>query len=57
MDNLYSLQAEVPDNKSNVTESFRFVSEEKRDVWRDSQRELSEPSCGLSVSKISYTVR
>ncbi|XP_004077344.1 ATP-binding cassette sub-family G member 5 [Oryzias latipes] len=36
-------------------ESFKFVPEDKRDVWRES-REDTEPPSSLSVCKISYTV-
>lgn len=43
--------------ESNGTkESFKFVSEEKRDVWKDAKEERLEPTCSLSVNKISYTV-
>ncbi|KAA8583591.1 hypothetical protein FQN60_014799 [Etheostoma spectabile] len=45
-----------PENGTNVRESFKFVLEEKRDVWKDNREEQSEPSCCLSVSKITYTV-
>ncbi|XP_034464763.1 ATP-binding cassette sub-family G member 5 [Hippoglossus hippoglossus] len=51
-----SVQAEELENRSNVKESFQFVSEEKRNVWKDDREERSEPSCSLSVSNISYTV-
>uniref|UniRef100_A0A7N5ZVY4 ATP-binding cassette sub-family G member 5 n=1 Tax=Anabas testudineus TaxID=64144 RepID=A0A7N5ZVY4_ANATE len=43
-------------NRFYSIESFKFVSDGKRDVWRDSGEGRSEPSCSLSVSKISYTV-
>ncbi|KAG8000239.1 ATP-binding cassette sub-family G member 5 [Nibea albiflora] len=58
MNKFYSMQTVEPEDGSRVRESFKFVSEEKRDVWReDGGQERSEPSCCLSVSKISYTVR
>ncbi|XP_008296303.1 ATP-binding cassette sub-family G member 5 [Stegastes partitus] len=56
MDRFYSMQAVEQDNRTNVKESYKFVSDEKRDVYKDSVEERSEPSCCLSVSKISYTV-
>lgn len=59
MNKFYSMQME-PENGTKVRESFKFVLEEKRDVWKDNREDLSEqsePSCCLSVSKISYTVR
>ncbi|XP_031164792.1 ATP-binding cassette sub-family G member 5 [Sander lucioperca] len=58
MNKFYSMQME-PENGTKVRESFKFVLEEKRDVWKDNREDLSEqsePSCCLSVSKISYTV-
>uniref|UniRef100_A0A3Q0RQX4 ATP-binding cassette sub-family G member 5 n=1 Tax=Amphilophus citrinellus TaxID=61819 RepID=A0A3Q0RQX4_AMPCI len=55
MNRFYSMQVEEPQN-GKVKESFRFVSEVKKDVWRNSGEEQSEPSCCLSVKKISYTV-
>ncbi|XP_074532008.1 ATP-binding cassette sub-family G member 5 [Halichoeres trimaculatus] len=51
----YSMRTVEP-NGTKVTESFRFVSEEKRDVWRDGGEGRSEPSCSLSVNNICYTV-
>ncbi|KAM3606139.1 uncharacterized protein V6R79_011396 [Siganus canaliculatus] len=60
MSRLYSLRSEEPENGSRSAESFRLSSEMdgevKRDVWRSSGEERSEPSCCLSVSNISYTV-
>lgn len=52
MDRFYSLKAE-PEKGTSFKESFKLV---KRDVWRESGEGLSEPSCCLSVNKISYTV-
>lgn len=49
------MEAEEATNGTKVRESS-FVSEVKRDVWRNSEGERSEPSCCLSVRKISYTV-
>lgn len=58
MNRFYSMQREDPKDGGKVGESFKFVPEMKRDVWRDDGGEtLEEPSCCLSVSKISYTVR
>lgn len=62
MNKFYSMQTVEPEDGTKVRESFKFVSEVKgevkRDVWReDGGQERSEPSCCLSVSKISYTVR
>ncbi|KAM6997140.1 ATP-binding cassette sub-family G member 5 [Tautogolabrus adspersus] len=51
----YSMQRAEP-NGTKDRESFKFVPEEKRDVWKDVREERSEPSCSLSVNKISYTV-
>lgn len=56
MNRFYSMQMEESQN-GKVKESFRFVAEVKKDVWRDSREEQSEPTCSLSVRKISYTVR
>uniref|UniRef100_A0A8C6KF27 ATP-binding cassette sub-family G member 5 n=1 Tax=Nothobranchius furzeri TaxID=105023 RepID=A0A8C6KF27_NOTFU len=39
-----------------MQESFKFVSEEKRDVWKEGGKDRSESSCCLSVKNISYTV-
>ncbi|XP_020505898.2 ATP-binding cassette sub-family G member 5 [Labrus bergylta] len=52
---LYSMQTAEP-NGTKERESFKFVPEEKRDVSKDVREERSEPSCSLSVSKVSYTV-
>lgn len=52
MDRFYSLKTE-PEKGTSFKESFKLV---KRDVWRESGEGLSEPSCCLSVNKISYTV-
>lgn len=57
MNRFYSMQPEDSKNGGKVGESFKFVPEMKRDVWRDDEGQTSEPSCCLSVSKISYTVR
>lgn len=54
MDRFYSMQLEEPEDRANVRE---LVSGVKRDVWRDDRGEASEPSCCLSASKISYSVR
>ncbi|CAJ1067092.1 ATP-binding cassette sub-family G member 5 [Xyrichtys novacula] len=54
-DSSYSLQTAEP-NGAKARESFKFVSEEKRDVWRDVVEEQAEPTCSLSVSNVSYTV-
>uniref|UniRef100_A0A672JNZ5 ATP-binding cassette sub-family G member 5 n=2 Tax=Salarias fasciatus TaxID=181472 RepID=A0A672JNZ5_SALFA len=43
-------------NETKYQESFKYVSEEAKDVWRDSGEEQPEPACCLSVKKISYTV-
>uniref|UniRef100_A0A7N6C2S3 ABC transporter domain-containing protein n=1 Tax=Anabas testudineus TaxID=64144 RepID=A0A7N6C2S3_ANATE len=56
MNRFYSMQEAESENGAKVSESFKFVSDGKRDVWRDSGEGRSEPSCSLSVSKISYTV-
>ncbi|XP_073337440.1 ATP-binding cassette sub-family G member 5 [Pagrus major] len=64
MNGSYSMQPEEQENGTGtgreVRETFKFVSSEKRevkrDVWRDGGDERSEPSCCLSVSKLSYTV-
>ncbi|XP_029306159.1 ATP-binding cassette sub-family G member 5 [Cottoperca gobio] len=55
MNTFYSMQTVEPENGTKVRESFKIVSEVKRDVWRDGEEERSDPSC-LSVSNISYTV-
>lgn len=52
MDRFYSLKAE-PEQDTSFKESFKLV---KRDVWRERVEGTSEPSCCLSVNKISYTV-
>lgn len=57
MNGSYSMQAVGPENGTVFEESFEFVSEVKRDVRRDAGEERPLPSCCLSVSKISYTVR
>lgn len=61
MNGSYSMQPEERENGAKVRDTFIFVSEQKRevkmDVWRDAGEEQSEPSCCLSVSKLSYTVR
>ncbi|XP_034008039.1 ATP-binding cassette sub-family G member 5 [Trematomus bernacchii] len=54
MNTFYSMELVEPESGTKVRESFKSVSEGKRDVWRG--EESSEPSCCLSVSKISYTV-
>ncbi|KAM4729551.1 ATP-binding cassette sub-family G member 5 [Anableps anableps] len=56
MNRLYSLEAAEPQNGTKAPGSFEFVSEAKRDVWRESGEGRSEPSCCLSVRNISYTV-
>ncbi|KAM9365538.1 ATP-binding cassette sub-family G member 5 [Pholidichthys leucotaenia] len=56
MNRFYSMQEPELENMTRVQESFRFVSEVKKDVWRNVREEQSEPSCCLSVSKISYAV-
>lgn len=57
MNKFYSMQAVEPENGTNFRETFKFVSDVKRDLRKDGGEERSEPSCCLSVSKISYTVR
>lgn len=54
MNKFNSMQVVEPQNRR---ESFKFVSEAKRNVWKDGTEERAEPSCCLSVSEISYTVR
>ncbi|KAJ4948492.1 hypothetical protein JOQ06_020026 [Pogonophryne albipinna] len=54
MNTFYSMEPVEPESGTEVGGSFRSVSEGKRDVWRG--EEPSEPSCCLSVSKVSYTV-
>ncbi|KAK5882683.1 hypothetical protein CesoFtcFv8_021243 [Champsocephalus esox] len=54
MNTCYSMEPVEPESGTEVGGSFRSVSEGKRDVWRG--EEPSEPSCCLSVSKVSYTV-
>ncbi|KAG7228535.1 hypothetical protein INR49_007709 [Caranx melampygus] len=57
MNGFYSMEVAESEKESKVRESFKVVSEEvKRDVWKDSREERSEPSCSLSVQSISYTV-
>uniref|UniRef100_A0AAQ5ZFR3 ATP-binding cassette sub-family G member 5 n=2 Tax=Amphiprion TaxID=80969 RepID=A0AAQ5ZFR3_AMPOC len=56
MNRIYSMQAVEQENGTKLKESYRNVSEVKRDVYKDEAEERSEPSCCLSVSKISYTV-
>lgn len=56
MNGSYSMQGVEPDKGTKCRESFKFVSEAKRDVWKEIGEERSEPNCSLSVSKISYTV-
>lgn len=53
MDRTYSVQPAQP---GAAAESFKFVLDAKRDVWRNDSVEPAEPSCCLSVSNISYTV-
>ncbi|XP_035462776.2 ATP-binding cassette sub-family G member 5 [Scophthalmus maximus] len=53
MNKFNSMQVVEPQNRR---ESFKFVSEAKRNVWKDGTEERAEPSCCLSVSEISYTV-
>ena len=57
MNKFYSMQAVEPENGTNFRETFKFVSDVKRDLRKDGGEERSEPSCSVSVSKISYTVR
>lgn len=57
MNRVYSLEAVEPQTGAAAAESFKFVSEAKRDVWREGGEGRSEPSCCLSVRNISYTVR
>lgn len=57
MNGFYSMRPEEPEKETKVNESFKFVSEEKRDMWRDDGGAQTVPSCCLSVNKISYTVR
>lgn len=54
MDRSYSMQ--LPQQPP-AGDSFKFVSEAKREVWRVDGGDPAEPSCCLSVSNISYTVR
>ncbi|XP_014897689.1 ATP-binding cassette sub-family G member 5 isoform X1 [Poecilia latipinna] len=57
MNRFYSLEAAEPRNETEAEGSFKFVSEAKRDVWREGGGEgRSEPSCCLGVRNISYTV-
>lgn len=57
MDGFYSMKAVEQEEGTKFKESFKLVSEVKRDVWKVSGEGLSEPSCCLSVNNISYTVR
>lgn len=57
MNGVYSVRPDEPEKGTKVNESFKFVSEEKRDMWRDDGGAQTVPSCCLSVSRISYTVR
>lgn len=50
------MQVVEQENGTKVKESYKFVPEVKRDVYKDGVEERSEPNCCLSVSKISYTV-
>ncbi|KAM4591647.1 ATP-binding cassette sub-family G member 5 [Odontesthes bonariensis] len=56
MNRLDTMQAVEPENGTKVRESFKYVSEEKRDVSKEAREQRSEPSCSLSVSRIAYTV-
>lgn len=56
MNRIYSMQAVEQENGTKFMESYRNVPEVKRDVYNNGTEERSEPSCSLSVSKISYTV-
>lgn len=53
MDGFYSMKTVEQEKVTNFKESFKLV---KQDVWKESEEGLSEPSCCLSVNKISYTV-
>lgn len=57
MNKFYSVQPVQPENGSKAKESFKFVSEGKRDERAAAGEEPSQPSCCLSVKKIYYTVR
>ncbi|KAG7512680.1 ATP-binding cassette sub-family G member 5 [Solea senegalensis] len=50
------MQALEPEDRTRAHESLKYMSDVKRDVWRDSKEERSEPPCCLSGSNISYTV-
>lgn len=52
MDTFSSLKTE-PEKDKSLKESFKLS---KIDVWRERAEETSEPSCCLSVNKISYTI-
>ncbi|XP_040034662.2 ATP-binding cassette sub-family G member 5 [Gasterosteus aculeatus] len=56
MNKFYSVQPVQPENGSKAKESFKFVSEGKRDERAAAGEEPSQPSCCLSVKKIYYTV-
>ncbi|XP_060896078.1 ATP-binding cassette sub-family G member 5 [Labrus mixtus] len=51
----YSMQTAEP-NGTKERESLKFEPEEKTDVSKDVREEQSQPSCSLSVNKVSYTV-
>ncbi|XP_033835077.1 ATP-binding cassette sub-family G member 5 [Periophthalmus magnuspinnatus] len=53
MEGFYSLKTVGQEEATSFNQSFKLV---KRDTWRDRAEGLSEPSCSLSVDKISYTV-
>ncbi|TSK42162.1 Cytoplasmic dynein 2 light intermediate chain 1 [Bagarius yarrelli] len=54
MRNSYSMQANGQKNGSN--ESFKFVEEERTDIQSRALSNRNQPSCCLSVSKVSYAV-
>ncbi|XP_060780653.1 ATP-binding cassette sub-family G member 5 [Neoarius graeffei] len=54
MRNSYSMQTNGQKNGSN--ESFQFVSEKRTDTQSPAPSHQKQPSCCLSVSKVSYTV-
>ena len=58
MNGTYSMEAveEEQTARASFKESFKYVGD-KSVMSRGAHAEQHEPSCGLSVSKISYTVR
>ncbi|KAK2852845.1 hypothetical protein Q7C36_008046 [Tachysurus vachellii] len=54
MKSSYSMQANGQKNGS--SESFRFVADKRTDIQSQEPSNQTQPSCCLSVSKVSYTV-